>query len=187
MAVQIYIKKNAEALNAEDNWLALTVPQFKAFLNTEDGKRRKRDIGRMPYSDLAGLAYFECGEKTAKEWEKEDSHHNYLQQIKEEELIEVLSIEAMLNADGEEYGEEMIPDLDEDVVCDVLHKMEIEQLYRGLALLTPKEKQVINCLFLQEEPMSEREMSTATGIPQKTINNRKKVALIKLKKIFEEF
>ena len=184
MAVQIYIKKNAEALNAEDNWLALTVPQFKAFLNTEDGKRRKRDIGRMPYSDLAGLAYFECGEKTAKEWEKEDSHHNYLQQIKEEELIEVLSIEAMLNADGEEYGEEMIPDPDEDVVREVTRKLEIERLRMVLTFLDEDEMEMINLLYLQENPLLEREYGALKGQSQQVVSYRKKLLFEKIRKNF---
>lgn len=187
MAINYWIKKNYEMDYAQDNWMVLTLQEFEAFLKTEEGKRRKKGIALMPDGEPNELDYYECGEELAKEWNSTNRRHKYLKEIAEEEKVEVIYIESMLNDDGEEYGEGMIADPDEDVIRDVLRKMEIEQLYKGIALLTSKEKQVINCLFLQEEPMSEREMSTATGIPQKTINNRKKVALIKLKNFFEEF
>ena len=186
MAIKYWIKKNYEMDYAQDNWLLLTLEEFEEFLKTEEGKRRKKGIARMPYCEKDEVSFWECGEATALEWIKEDNRHQYLRTLPNHEKIEVLSIEAMLNAEGEEFGEDCIPDPDEDVVREVMRKMEIEQLHRALAMLNSKERQVIDCLFLQAEPMSEREMSAKTGIPRMTINSRKQQALQKLKNFFEK-
>lgn len=186
MAIKYWIKKNYEMDYAQDNWLLLTLEEFEEFLKTEEGKRRKKGIARMPYCEKDEVSFWECGEATALEWIKEDNRHQYLRALPENEKIEVLSIEAMLNAEGEEYGEDCIPDPDEDVVSEVIHKMEIEQLRRALALLNPKERQVIECLFFAGEPKSEREVAVILGVSQFTINERKKGAFAKIKKIFEK-
>lgn len=60
---------------------------------------------------------------------------------------------------------------------------EVQRLKEALLLLDKDEQMLINELFLLE--ISERVLSVETGIPQKTINNRKKKVLLKLKEILE--
>lgn len=61
-------------------------------------------------------------------------------------------------------------------------KLLLEMLLTALAELTADERGLIDALFYKE--MSERDLSSETGVPQKTINNRKKAILKKLKKFF---
>ena len=150
MAIKYWIKKNYEMDYAQDNWLLLTLEEFEEFLKTEEGKRRKKGIARMPYCEKDEVSYWECGEDEAEQWRLQNRRHNYLVETAEEVKAEIISIEGMLNEEGEEYGEDCIPDPDEDVVREVMHKMEIEQLHRALSILNPKERQVIDFLFLQE-------------------------------------
>lgn len=59
----------------------------------------------------------------------------------------------------------------------------VEQLKGSLELLSVDEIEMINALFYQG--FSEREYAKNTGVPQKTINDRKLRTLRKLKKLLE--
>ena len=184
MAINYWIKKNYEMDYAQDNWILLTLEEFEEFLKTEDGKRRKKGIARMPYCEKDEVSFWECGEATALEWIKEDNRHQYLRTLPDDEKFEVLSIEAMLNADGEEYGEDCIPDLDEDVVREVIRKLEIERLSVVLASLDEEEMEMIKQLYLQENPITEKEYAVQIGESQQTVHYRKKTLLEKIRKNF---
>ena len=60
----------------------------------------------------------------------------------------------------------------------------LDKLKKALVILPDSDRQLINALFTQG--LSEREWSALSGIPQKTINDRKKRLLLKLRKIFEK-
>lgn len=81
-------------------------------------------------------------------------------------------------------GEDAIPDktaLDIDEA--VVQKIMLEKLKSSLMLLNQAEMELIKALFY--DGFSEREWSATTGIPQKTINDRKQRILTKLKKLME--
>ena len=84
----------------------------------------------------------------------------------------------------ETTGEDGIPDLAsprvEDVVVD---KLIAEKLHRCLDQLTGAEQELILALFFRG--ISERQYTEMTGIPQKTINDRRHRILVKLKKLME--
>ena len=72
---------------------------------------------------------------------------------------------------------------DEALVDEIIEdKLLLEMLLEALAELTTDERRLIDALFYQDK--SERDLAKETGIPQKTINNRKKAILKKLKKFF---
>lgn len=58
-----------------------------------------------------------------------------------------------------------------------------ELLRLSIAQLAPSEQELITALFYDR--MTEREYAIKSGIPQKTINDRKRRILLKLKKIIE--
>lgn len=81
-------------------------------------------------------------------------------------------------------GEEMIPDRSLVSVEDaVVEKLMCEKLHQGLLILSVKENKMVQALHF--ENLSGRQFTDRTGVPQKTINNRKKRALDKLRKFFE--
>lgn len=61
---------------------------------------------------------------------------------------------------------------------------EKKMLHEVFNLLSPSEKELITALIIYGK--SEREYSAQTGIPQKTINNRKKAILLKLNKFIKK-
>ena len=78
-------------------------------------------------------------------------------------------------------GEETITDSEADVQRAAERTVMAEHLYQCLNLLTKDEFDLIRALYF--EGKSERIWSAETGLPQKTINNRKRVILAKLKKL----
>lgn len=64
-----------------------------------------------------------------------------------------------------------------------LDNIMIEKLFKSLAVLNCDERNLIDAIYYQGK--SEREVSAETGIPQKTINYRKRKILDKLKKLLE--
>lgn len=81
-------------------------------------------------------------------------------------------------------GEEMIPDrTSEDIQDTVVAKLMTERLQQCLRLLPDAERELIHALYF--EGLSERQLSKRTGLPQKTINDRKHKALRRLKNWLE--
>ena len=80
-------------------------------------------------------------------------------------------------------GEDMLIDPDGDVATQVADKLMAEHLRYIVSLLPDDERELIEALFFKG--YSERKWSKISGIPQKTINDRKQKILIKLKKILK--
>ena len=80
-------------------------------------------------------------------------------------------------------GEDILISPDMSVEETVDHNMLLEKLKDCLSQLTKDEMYLITALFF--EGFSERKLSEITGIPQKTIDDRKHQILIKLKGFLE--
>ncbi len=79
-------------------------------------------------------------------------------------------------------GEEWIPDSDAPAIEDaVVHRVLCEQLHGCINRLSNAEQELIMALYF--EGLSERKLSSRTGIPQRTIHDRKVKVLQKLKKM----
>ena len=55
-----------------------------------------------------------------------------------------------------------------------------ERLHQCLELLPPQDRELIHALYFEE--LSERQLAKRTGIPQRTINDRKRRVIAQLKK-----
>lgn len=81
-------------------------------------------------------------------------------------------------------GQEMIPDRDAVSVEDAaMANILRDRLYRCLATLDEPDQQLIHALYF--EGLSERKYAKRVGIPQRTINDRRRRALRKLKELLE--
>lgn len=89
-----------------------------------------------------------------------------------------VSLEKLIGGDWEYASAEPSP---ED---DLIARHDIDALRAGLALLGDAERALITALFF--EGLTEREYSARSGIPQKTVNDRKHRILGKLKKYFQK-
>ena len=86
--------------------------------------------------------------------------------------------------DTEDFcGEEILVDPDENVEEQVMDKLMAEHIRYIVSLLPSDESELIEALFFNG--YSERQWSKISGVPQKTINDRKQKILLKLKKILK--
>ena len=70
-----------------------------------------------------------------------------------------------------------------DIVDELIHQEQLEALWIALQSLPEDERFLIDELFFNGK--SERELSAIISAPQKTINDRKKRILLKLRKLIE--
>ncbi len=70
-----------------------------------------------------------------------------------------------------------------DIVDNLIHQEQLEALWIALQSLLEDERSLIDELFLNDK--SERELSAMFSVPQKTINDRKKRILLKLRNLIE--
>lgn len=80
-------------------------------------------------------------------------------------------------------GEDILIDTSQEIDNAVIHKIMLDKLSDSILLLSDDEQELINALFFRN--LSERKWSDETGIPQKTINDRKHRIIAKLKKYLE--
>lgn len=172
---------------------------------SEDGKRRFiRLSGKDAYDYMrenkTGDSYFvqtitddtEDGEKVFVEVPKSSVsvyrggtyHAQYLSKMRKKKHYRIVSLshpteESDGTAAVDKYGDD-----GHSVEDAVIREINLEILRRALKALTDDELKIVRSLYLSDNPISERELSRELGIPQKTLNNRKKRVLNKLKKFF---
>ena len=88
----------------------------------------------------------------------------------------------MLTTD-ETSGENILNSGIQDISETVIHKVMLDRLRGCLSFFSETDRQLLESIYFKE--MSEREFSKISGIPQRTVNDRKRRILAKLKKYLE--
>lgn len=123
---------------------------------------------RIAVSKEVYTAYYHCRDR-----------EKYLDELAQDNNI---SLEACIEKGIQlEYA---LASAQESIEDRIIMKEMSAKMLRCLTLIDENERMLINELFFKGK--SERQLSAETGIPQKTINDRKRKALRKLKKIIEK-
>lgn len=185
MSKKFYIKDENGMHFSEDRKTRYTLLEGKAlhdFLKTEQGKKCCFHIQTDDNGDQVGIETTrENMRKCQDEWKKKSRQIEY----EESNNIQIISANTPLpELDGCKLIDTFADD--SESVEEILMQNEmLKTLHGALRKLTVEEYELVYHLFLKEEPLTEREYSKLTGIPQKTINNRKKALLKKLKTFFD--
>lgn len=131
------------------------------------------------YWKMNGYIY-EVTKEQYYRYRKEQDRHDYLRGAEEKAVI--LSLDS-LGGEGKD-GVNFIADPNVNVEEEVVHRIMLDKLRVALNKLSSEELMLIDLLFTQLK--SEREISKLTGIPQKSVNNRKKKLLEKLRNHISE-
>ena len=157
---------------ADGGYREITPVEHEFRKETDAGYREKKFIG------LHSMI-MEVSEKEYIEFYRSKRRQKYLDEQRRDNGD--VSYDA-LNSDefnGEEILIAELPD-----VCDtVVESIMTDKLRQSLQLLNQDEKFLIHALYFERK--SERKVSEETGIPQKTINDRKRRIIAKLKKLLE--
>ena len=163
------------------SWQELAGQEYLTFVRS--GKAAGRYFVKLENNEDNTAIVMEATRANFLAWRKEKNHRAYLNTCAKGKIIFPYHA---LDSDSGGYGEEILEDKDNDVLSECLAAMTRETLKAALASLTADEYQLIAYLYLSDKLTTEREYSTISGIPQKTINDRKNRILRKLKKFFEK-
>ncbi len=130
--------------------------------------------GERAYFINLGYALMETDEEAYRSFYKEYRRERYIDE--EARRTGQVSLNAL---DTDELdGTGIVEDTSEPVEEKILRKLMIEKLPEAIEVLIEEEKELIEMLYF--EGMTERQITEVTGVPQTTINYRRKRILKKL-------
>jgi len=163
-------------------WTRLTGEELYDFLQTERGKNTFFYTAFEENGIEIGIEISNLKDKNILRAEMR--HSRYIFNTQKEKGYTTVSFDYFETVDGTSIGDEVIPNDDESIEDDVIRHIDLEILRNALSSLSEDEYALIHALFLQRNPMTEREYAKIIGVPRTTIEYRKKSVLQKLKKFF---
>ena len=86
------VKKNPELPADGNNWLVMNSFEFRNFIQTPEGQKRKDRFGQLDACSVDDVIIIaECGTETAKQWRSEKDRHDYLVSIENQSGMTVFS------------------------------------------------------------------------------------------------
>lgn len=171
------IKKDANRVDGNTDWIVMNITQFKEFIKTPEGKGRHFTKIDDDLSGQSPRIYCEVSKQQYENLLVEKRHMQYINDMKKEYPYKIISHSVVTTDDEDCTMEETITD-NLDFTHSVIDKVMVEKM---LTRLNSDEKWLIDELFLSDTPKTERELSRLTGIPQKTLNARKNKILKKMR------
>ena len=182
MSTKLYVRDVNGNILSHDNKLrfkVLTGTQIYQYFESEESKNKffykTKDIEGNP-------VIIECTEEEYLHSEKERKHFSYLRRCEEESGLEKVTFNFFIRLGDE--TEEFLETI-EDETSNTEEIFDKQEMYRNLneaiKSLSEEEYDLICALFLLKRPMTERQYSEKTGIPQPTVNYKKKKILEKIK------
>lgn len=153
-------------------WVEMTGKEFYRFIHSPKGKKRY-------FIDMGDIV-LEVTKVEAHQYRAEQNHRHYLQA--QEEGWNTLSLYVIENGSGCS-GEEVIADNAQDVEAEAIMRLGYSALYAALAQLDSESYWLIYRLYLAKERKTLRQLSSESGIPVMTLQDRKQKALAILRQI----
>ena len=177
------VKKDVTMPTSEDNWIIMNAYEFMEFIKTPEGQSRKANFGRLDAcSEEDQIVFVECGKETARVWESDVNRRKYISKTLNE-LKPVFVDYCSFVSDGECFqAEELLEDTSFDLEDSIIKKLDIELLREALGTLSRVEMELIQALFLSDEPMSLVEYADKKGVSKVAIFKQKERVLKKLRK-----
>ena len=179
------VKKDPSKPCGKDNWIIMDRDEFLAFIRTDDGKQRAKDFGKLnAYSSEDYMIIAECGKKEAAKWRSQKDREDYMG-VKEDRMKRDGRVLSLDHGYGDICLNEVILDPDESVADTVLVRVMRDDLNIAVLSLSEEEKQLIQMMFLSEDPMTEEQYSAYTGLKRGTVHYWKVRTLRKLRELIE--
>ena len=178
------VKKNTEQPTGNDNWIIIDGKEFKAFRESEEGKRRGNNFIKLCTEYDEECIVMECDLENLKKWKAELNHAAYIEKVNKATGYTVLSYHQLEDMEDDINSEELIRDTAESVEDTIIAKLEIERLLKLVGQLNEEEQKLIQTFYLTDTPMMETEYAKSQGIPISTLHNRKNRVIEKLRKLY---
>ena len=175
------IWKDPSCGGVKPDWKEVNGTEFLKLVRSPENKGRYFiKLHSVDGGDAGQTVVIEATKENYISWKSEKNRAAYLKRISKG--ITVLSYHELKSGDDVYNGEELIRDDSCDVEAENLALLMIEEIRAAVSRLNLTEQALLEYLYLSDEKGTERGYSSLTGIPQKTINDRKKRALKKLLK-----
>lgn len=180
-------KDGVRTEGAQQEWIRLSGREYYAVIeeNRDLPPEKRRHFCRLPGTENGDECYFlECtyGEYKRSRAEKEEAARrrkgNHGSGSPDPAGRPVPDTDAGASEEGLSLPDS-VPDPDSDFEDRLIETLDLKDALR--ALPTQKRK-LLERLYLSDDPVSERELARRTGVPQKTLNNRKTAALRALRR-----
>ena len=184
MKTTYLVKKNPEQPTGNDNWIIMDRKQFKAFRESEEGRKRSNNFIKLCTEYDEECIVMECDLEKLKKWKAELNHTAYVQKVNKDVGYGVISYH-QFEIEGEDItGEDVMKDEAESIEDTVISRMETERLLSLIGQLSEEDQEYIYCFYLTDKPMMETVYAKNNGIPTSTVNYKKARALARLKKLY---
>ena len=173
--------KDPNCNGIKPDWIQLSQKAFHALVKSPKGKGRFFErLASTEANGSDGRFVIETTERRFKEYLKEKRHVQYLRDSNPG--YTVFSYHGVEFEDEDVYGEDILRDESCDVEAECLDKLERAEVMTAVATLSEEEQEMVKFFWLSDGQGTERDYSALTGIPQKTVNDRKRRILEKLRK-----
>lgn len=180
------VKKNVDLPGGKDNWIIMNGYEFARFMETEEGRNRRKGFALLESgNEIDDNIIIECGEKKAKELEKDRLCCYYRKKINMN--YHTLSYDWCVAKAEADDGDDIVADLTTDVETIVMNNFINEVLYEAISTLAPQQRTLVDQLFLSDTPMTLIEYAKYHGIALASAYERKERTLFRLKKYFEKY
>ena len=178
----VWKDRHCNGVNPE--WQELTGKGFYSFIKKPENKER-HFIKLYGDNESDSIIMIESTEKEYIAWRKDKDHCDWIRKGQMSTGYQVVSYHAMETEDGC-FGEELLPDETVSVEDDCFLLMDKKILKSALKQLTEEEYRLMAYFYLNDEKGTERGYAAITGLPQKTVHNRKVAVLKKIKRFINK-
>jgi len=178
------VKKDPKAANSPENWNILDGYEFKLFIQTDEGRKRRPNFAVLNAVDSGDyMLIIECAEGDLTLLKRQ--HDMELVKYRKEKDLEILPLHAIpLNGELCD-GSEVIRDDNFDLEEMVIRRMEIEDVLEAMSLLSDSDKALIEAIYLKRTH-TEKSYAEYLGVKQQTVHKQKVRILQKLRELLDE-
>ena len=134
--------------------------------------------------DFGEKVFVEVPKHRNKKVESWKNHENYVKRTMKENKLEIVSLSKPVTKDENVSLEDIIVDHNLPFEDKVIHDLDLEVLHHALGSLNEEEYHIIDCLYLANSPMTERDLAKSMGKSQPYINRCKRKIFDKIRKFF---
>lgn len=175
----IWKDRNCNGINPE--WRELSPREYYAFVTAPENKGRFFIDFNADCSEETSVLMMEVTADEYADWDRRRHRFNYRQEMEREYEDTFVSLDQEVPNTEEMLFHDVVADPDISTEGDALHEVELSSLRADLTSLTDEERELMDTLYLNNpECKAERAIARELGLPQKTLNNRKKAVLKKL-------
>ena len=177
----VWKDKNCNGENPE--WIHMTAKEFFEFKQKPENLGRK--FVRVEDKNLSSkysVIFIEANKELYKKCNAEHSEYMRRKAEKKKHPRKFVSLDSFWGDDSDRDNHERYSDnrWEEEYI---LNKLQAEEVHKAIEKLTDKEKRTFEVIaFAILQGISERETALHLGIPQKTLNNRKRKVFEKIRK-----